>query len=119
MLPGPVLAMVEAKVSAPRCRTESLLTDNPYSVNVYWLFFLVPGFSFFLSLWNLQPLRSKELPVMVLIAIIGFVTNRLATQYVSLDLVRLTVQSERSPCVVRSSTAPTLSRSSERPLLGC
>ncbi|KAL8276960.1 hypothetical protein RQP46_010595 [Phenoliferia psychrophenolica] len=48
----------------------------------YWLFLLVPGFSFFLSLWNLQPLRSKELPVMVLIAVIGFVTNRLATQYI-------------------------------------
>ncbi|KAM0751263.1 DUF1212-domain-containing protein, partial [Meredithblackwellia eburnea MCA 4105] len=50
--------------------------------SVYWLILLVPAFSFFLSLWNLQPIKSRELPVMVLIAIIGFITNRLATEYI-------------------------------------
>ncbi|KAK4699716.1 hypothetical protein P7C70_g6543, partial [Phenoliferia sp. Uapishka_3] len=59
------------------------------NVNLYWLFFLVPGFSVALSLWNLQPIRSREMPVMVIIAIIGFVTNRLATQYPELALPQI------------------------------
>lgn len=51
-------------------------------VSAYWLFLLVPAFSFFLSLWNLQPIRSRELPVMVVISIVGYVANRVATTFV-------------------------------------
>jgi len=51
-------------------------------VSAYWLFLLVPAFSFFLSLWNLQPVRSRELPVMVAISIAGYIANRLATTFI-------------------------------------
>lgn len=42
------------------------------------LFFLVPTFTLFLCLNNLQPVWSRQLPVMVVIACIGFVTNTVA-----------------------------------------
>ncbi|GAA5899654.1 hypothetical protein JCM5296_001388 [Sporobolomyces johnsonii] len=48
----------------------------------YWLILLVPAFSFFLSLSNMQPIRSRELPVMILLAIIGYIANRAATQFI-------------------------------------
>jgi uncharacterized membrane protein YjjB (DUF3815 family) len=51
-------------------------------VSAYWLFLLVPVFSVCLSLWNLQPIRSRELPVMTAISIIGYVANRVATIYI-------------------------------------
>ncbi|ORY21980.1 hypothetical protein BCR39DRAFT_552470 [Naematelia encephala] len=47
-----------------------------------YLLLLVPTFSILLSLWNMQPLRSRELPVMVLISCIGFLTNTLANHYI-------------------------------------
>lgn len=54
------------------------------SVNPWWMFLLVPAFSFFLSLWNLQPLRSKQMPVMIVIACAGWVCNYFANQFVSI-----------------------------------
>ncbi|KAH9810427.1 hypothetical protein DFH28DRAFT_498549 [Melampsora americana] len=52
------------------------------SINPWWMFLLVPAFSFFLSLWNLQPLRSKQMPVMVIIACSGWVCNYFANQFI-------------------------------------
>jgi len=52
--------------------------------SIYWLILLVPAFSFFSSLSNMQPLRSRELPVMIFIAVVGYVANRAATMFVSL-----------------------------------
>jgi hypothetical protein len=43
---------------------------------------LVPAFSLGLCLWNMQPLRSKELPVQVLIACLGYVANMAANHYI-------------------------------------
>lgn len=83
------------------------------SVGLYWLILLVPAFSFFLSLWNLQPFRSKELSVMVIIAIIGFITNRLATIYIRLSRNRALRFFSIVSAGFRSSTAPTLSPSLE------
>lgn len=40
-----------------------------------YLIALVPLFSLLLSLWNMQPIRSRQLPVMVVIICIGFLTN--------------------------------------------
>jgi uncharacterized membrane protein YjjB (DUF3815 family) len=43
---------------------------------------LVPAFSVCLCLWNMQPLRSKELPVQVLISCIGYLANMAANHYI-------------------------------------
>ncbi|GAA5935400.1 uncharacterized protein JCM15063_001023 [Sporobolomyces koalae] len=50
--------------------------------SIYWLILLVPAFSFFSSLANMQPLRSRELPVMIFIAVVGYVANRAATMFI-------------------------------------
>lgn len=55
------------------------------SINPWWMFLLVPAFSFFLSLWNLQPLKSKQMPVMVIIGCAGWVCNYFANQFVSFN----------------------------------
>lgn len=47
-----------------------------------YLILLVPAFSVLLSLWNMQPLKSRQLPVMVVISCIGFLTNNLANRYI-------------------------------------
>lgn len=47
-----------------------------------YLIALVPIFSILLSMWNMQPLRSRQLPVMVVISCIGFLTNTLANHYI-------------------------------------
>lgn len=50
-----------------------------------WTYFiLVPMFSFFISLHNLQPLRSKEFVVMTAISIFSYSANYLATNYILL-----------------------------------
>lgn len=51
-------------------------------INPLILIALVPTFSLLLSMWNLQPLRSRQLPVMVFIACTGFATNMLANHYI-------------------------------------
>lgn len=49
----------------------------------FWsLFLLVPTFSLFSSLWNLQPLKSKQLPVMILISCAAFAANQAANKYI-------------------------------------
>ncbi|KAG8760274.1 hypothetical protein FRC14_003572 [Serendipita sp. 396] len=49
----------------------------------YWtLFLLVPAFSLFSSSWNLQPLKSKQLPVMVIISCAAFAANTAANRYI-------------------------------------
>lgn len=50
------------------------------NVSPYALIALVPIFSLFLCLNNLQPIRSRQLPVMIIIACIGFVTNTIANR---------------------------------------
>ncbi|CAD6577107.1 MAG: hypothetical protein CYPHOPRED_000161, partial [Cyphobasidiales sp. Tagirdzhanova-0007] len=50
------------------------------SITPYALLGLVPAFSFFLSLWNMQPLRSRQLPVMVVISCIGYAANMAANK---------------------------------------
>ncbi|PLW04473.1 hypothetical protein PCANC_28410 [Puccinia coronata f. sp. avenae] len=52
------------------------------SANPYWSILLVPMFSFFLSLWNLQPIWTKQMPVMVVIACIGWVCNFFANRFI-------------------------------------
>ncbi|KAK9895646.1 DUF1212-domain-containing protein [Cystobasidium minutum MCA 4210] len=52
------------------------------NISPYALIALVPIFSLFLCLNNLQPIRSKQLPVMIIIACIGFVTNTIANRYI-------------------------------------
>ena len=47
-----------------------------------YLIGLVPLFSLTLSMWNMQPLKSRQMPVMVLISCIGFLTNTLANHYI-------------------------------------
>lgn len=47
-----------------------------------YLLALVPIFSILLSMWNMQPLKSRQLPVMVVISCIGFLTNTLANHYI-------------------------------------
>ena len=46
-----------------------------HDVSHWWLFLLVPCFSLSLSLWNAQPFKSKQLPVMVFISCVSFVAN--------------------------------------------
>ncbi|KAI7947135.1 hypothetical protein MJO29_011662 [Puccinia striiformis f. sp. tritici] len=48
----------------------------------WWSILLVPMFSFFLSLWNLQPIWTKQMPVMVIIACIGWVCNYFANKFI-------------------------------------
>lgn len=49
----------------------------------YWtLFLLVPAYSFISSLWNMQPIRSRQLPVMVLISCASFAANKAANHYI-------------------------------------
>ncbi|TXT13524.1 hypothetical protein VHUM_00891 [Vanrija humicola] len=45
----------------------------------YWYYLCVPAYSFFLSLRNQQPLFAKELPIMILISVAGWVTNHFAS----------------------------------------
>ena len=47
-----------------------------------YLIALVPLFSLLLSMWNMQPLKSRQLPVMVVISCIGYSTNTLANHYI-------------------------------------
>lgn len=54
------------------------------SVPRWTYFILVPMFSFFISLHNLQPLRSKEFVVMIVISIFSYSANYLATNYILL-----------------------------------
>ncbi|GAA6003791.1 hypothetical protein JCM10207_003601 [Rhodosporidiobolus poonsookiae] len=51
-------------------------------ISIYWLILLVPLYSTLSSLANMQPLRSRELPVMVFIAVVGYVANRAATTFI-------------------------------------
>ncbi|KAH7105426.1 hypothetical protein BKA62DRAFT_812904 [Auriculariales sp. MPI-PUGE-AT-0066] len=49
----------------------------------WWtLFILVPTFSFFSSLGNMQPFKTKELPVMVIISCASFAANTAANAYI-------------------------------------
>ena len=43
---------------------------------------LVPIFSLLIALWNMQPIRSKQLPVMITISCIGYLTNTMANKYI-------------------------------------
>ncbi|GAA5858128.1 hypothetical protein JCM8547_005663 [Rhodosporidiobolus lusitaniae] len=51
-------------------------------ISIYWLILLVPVYSTLSSLANMQPFRSRELPVMVFIAVVGYVANRAATTFI-------------------------------------
>ncbi|GAA5887013.1 hypothetical protein JCM6882_009415 [Rhodosporidiobolus microsporus] len=51
-------------------------------ISIYWLILLVPLYSTLSSLANMQPLRSRELPVMVFIAVVGYIANRAATTFI-------------------------------------
>jgi hypothetical protein len=49
----------------------------------FWtVFIIVPLFSFLSSLSNLQPLRSKQLVVMVVISCCSYATNKVANHYI-------------------------------------
>ncbi|WOO77336.1 putative UPF0442 protein [Vanrija pseudolonga] len=45
----------------------------------YWYYLCVPAYSCLLSLRNQQPIFAKELPIMVLISVAGWVTNHFAS----------------------------------------
>jgi hypothetical protein len=45
-------------------------------------FIIVPLFSFLSSLANLQPLKSRQLPVMVVISCCSYATNKVANHYI-------------------------------------
>lgn len=45
-------------------------------------FLIVPTFSLLSSLANLQPLRSKQLPVMVVISCASYASNKIANHYI-------------------------------------
>jgi len=48
-----------------------------------WSFFiLVPAYSLVSSMWSLQPLKSRQLPVMVIISCCSFVANTAANRYI-------------------------------------
>ena len=49
---------------------------------VWTAFIIVPLFSFLSSLANLQPLKSKQLPVMVIISCCSYATNKVANHYI-------------------------------------
>lgn len=49
----------------------------------FWtVFIIVPVFSTLSSLANLQPLRSKQLPVMVVISCCSYASNKIANHYI-------------------------------------
>jgi hypothetical protein len=70
-------ALFEGNVACARDPSWQWWRQN---VSPYALIVLVPIFSLFLCLNNLQPIRSKQLPVMIIIACIGFVTNTIANR---------------------------------------
>ncbi|WWC70782.1 uncharacterized protein I206_104734 [Kwoniella pini CBS 10737] len=45
----------------------------------YWYFLCCPGYAFFLSLRNQQPLWAKELPIMVVVAAAGWSSNHFSS----------------------------------------
>ncbi|KAK8858427.1 hypothetical protein IAR55_002654 [Kwoniella newhampshirensis] len=47
-----------------------------------YLIAFVPFFSVLLSMWNMQPLRSRQLPVMCVISCVGYFTNVLGNHYI-------------------------------------
>lgn len=47
-----------------------------------YLIAVVPIFSVLIATWNFQPLKSRQLPVMVVISCIGYATNQLANRYI-------------------------------------
>ena len=47
-----------------------------------YLILFVPLFSILLSMWNMQPLKSRQLPVMVVISCAGYLTNTMANHYI-------------------------------------
>jgi hypothetical protein len=47
-----------------------------------YLFLFVPIFSVLCAMWNFQPWRSRQLPVMVIISCAGYATNSLANKYI-------------------------------------
>lgn len=47
-----------------------------------YLVALVPMYSLFTALWLYQPLRSKEIPVMVFISSAGFLASDLAGRWI-------------------------------------
>ena len=51
-------------------------------ITVWMNFLWVPAFSFLLCMHNMQPWKSKELPVMIIIACIGFAVNLLANHFI-------------------------------------
>lgn len=51
-------------------------------VSQWWYFLLVPMFAIALSLWNLAPIKTRQFPIMVIIAIAGWVTNKAANHYI-------------------------------------
>ncbi|EJD52742.1 DUF1212-domain-containing protein [Auricularia subglabra TFB-10046 SS5] len=49
----------------------------------FWtLFFLVPTYCLFSSLWKGQPFRNRHLPIMVLFACCSYTANRVAKQFI-------------------------------------
>lgn len=53
-----------------------------HELNPFFAFLLVPSFAIFLSLWNLAPIRSRQFPVTIVIACIGWLCNKLANTYI-------------------------------------
>ncbi|KAG8692434.1 hypothetical protein FRC08_009782 [Ceratobasidium sp. 394] len=49
---------------------------------VWTLFILVPLYSIISSLWKLQPLRSKQLPIMVTISCASYAANKAANRFI-------------------------------------
>ncbi|KAJ7638977.1 DUF1212-domain-containing protein [Roridomyces roridus] len=49
---------------------------------LWWSFIIVPLFSFLSSLGNLQPLKSRQLVVMVVISCCSYATNKVANHYI-------------------------------------
>lgn len=64
---------------------QSLFLLQPFPT--WTLFLLVPLYSLISSLWNLQPLRSRQLPVMVLISCARYVALRLDTSLLLIPLI--------------------------------
>lgn len=49
----------------------------------FWtLFLLVPAYSLFSGSWNLQPLKSTQLPAMIFISCAAFAANTAANKYI-------------------------------------
>jgi len=75
------------------------------SINPYWMILLVPAFSAVLSLWNLQPIRNRNFPVMVIISCVGYTANYFANLCACVTVAQLLIAQT-------SSTGPMSSRSS-------